>query len=213
MALRSIMTGFIAAIVPLSGPAAAAPAGDPGSGACATCTVLNEKAMSLDLAMAVAQAALAKCRADGNHVSVTIVDRDGLPKIAFRDDGASPHTIVTSRRKAFTSVTFRQPSGQWAHRVLTDPAIAGLKDTEGTIALGGGLPIKAGTEVIGAVGVSGSPGADKDAACANAGVAAVADKLKWRIFWPGARLGRFVDQKGRGRIRTGCANPRIRFRG
>jgi uncharacterized protein GlcG (DUF336 family) len=177
MAIAS-MSGWFAALVVLSAAAASARAADPNGGGCDTCKVVAEKSMSLDLAMAVAQAAVAKCRADGNHVSVTIVDRDGLPKIAFRDDGAGPHTIVTSRRKAFTSVTFRQPSGQWAHRVLTDPAIAGLKDTKGTIALGGGLPIKAGNEVIGAIGVSGSPGADKDEACANAGIAAVTDKLK-----------------------------------
>ena len=153
-------------------------AADPGGGGCASCNLLNEKALSLDLAEAIAMAALTKCRADGNHVSVTVLDRDGLVKIAFRDDGASPHTITTSQRKAFTSVTFRQPSAQWAHRVLTDPAIAGLKDTAGTIALGGGVPIKAGNEVVGAIGVSGSPGGDKDEACANAGIAAVADKLK-----------------------------------
>jgi uncharacterized protein GlcG (DUF336 family) len=152
-------------------------AADPGGG-CDTCNVISQKALSLDLAAAIADAALAKCRADGNHVSVSVLDRDGLVKIAFRDDLAGPHTIVTSRRKAFTSVTFRQPSGQWAHRVLSDPGIAGLKDTAGTIALAGGLPIKAGNEVIGAIGVSGSPGGDKDEACANAGIAAVTDKLK-----------------------------------
>jgi uncharacterized protein GlcG (DUF336 family) len=153
-------------------------AADPGGGGCASCNLLNEKALSLDLAEAIAMAALTKCRADGNHVSVTVLDRDGLVKIAFRDDGAGPHTIVTSRRKAFTSVTFRQPSAQWAHRVLTEPAVAGLKDTAGTIALGGGVPIKAGNDVVGAIGVSGSPGGDKDEACANAGIAAVTDKLK-----------------------------------
>lgn len=158
--------------------AASAAAADPGSGGCASCKVISEKAIPLDLAQAIAQGALAKCRADGNHVSITVLDRDGLVKIAFRDDGAGPHTIVTSRRKAFTSVTFRQPSGQWAHRVLTEPAIAGLKDTAGTIALGGGVPIKAGNDVIGAIGVSGSPGGDKDEACANAGIAEVADQLK-----------------------------------
>jgi uncharacterized protein GlcG (DUF336 family) len=162
-------------LVGLMMPAMAA---DPGGGGCDTCRVLSEKVLSLDLAEAIALGAIAKCRADGNHVSVTVVDRDGLVKFALRDDAASPHTITTSLRKAFTSVTFRQPSGQWAHRVLTDPAIAGLKDTAGTIALGGGLPIKAGNEVIGAVGVSGSPGADKDEACASAGIATVADKLK-----------------------------------
>jgi uncharacterized protein GlcG (DUF336 family) len=162
----------------LAGFAATATAADPGSGGCDTCKVISEKALSLDLAEAIALGALAKCRADGNHVSVTVLDRDGLVKMAFRDDLAGPHTIVTSRRKAFTSVTFKQPSAQWAHRVLSDPALAGLKDTAGTIALGGGVPIKAGNEVIGAVGVSGSPGGDKDEACANAGIAGVADKLK-----------------------------------
>ena len=140
--------------------------------------VVTEKALSLDLPHAIAQGALEKCRADGYHVSVTVLDRDGLVKASFRDDGSGPHTIVTSRRKAFTSVTFRQPSADWAKRVLTDPAVAGLKDTEGTIPLGGGVPIKAENEVIGAIGVSGAPGGEKDEACANAGVQKVADKLK-----------------------------------
>jgi uncharacterized protein GlcG (DUF336 family) len=140
--------------------------------------VVTEKALSLDLAHTIAQGAVEKCRADGYHVSVTVLDRDGLVKASFRDDGSGPHTIVTSRRKAFTSVTFRQPSADWAKRVLTDPAVAGLKDTEGTIALGGGVPIKAGNEVIGAIGVSGAPGGEKDEACANAGIQKVADKLK-----------------------------------
>jgi uncharacterized protein GlcG (DUF336 family) len=167
----------LAIVLALAGFTATATAADPGGGDCATCNVVSEKALSLDLAEAIALGALAKCRADGNHVSVTVVDRDGEIKIAFRDDVAGPHTIVTSRRKAFTSVTFKQPSAQWAHRVLTDPAVAGLKDTAGTIALGGGVPIKAGNEVIGAIGVSGSPGGDKDEACADAGIAGVADKL------------------------------------
>ena len=140
--------------------------------------VITEKALSLDLAHAIAQGALEKCRADGYHISVTVLDRDGLVKAAFRDDSSGPHTIVTSRRKAFTSVTFKQPSADWAKRVLTEPAIAGLKDTEGTIALGGGVPIKAGNEVIGAIGVSGAPGAEKDEACANAGIQKSAEKLK-----------------------------------
>ena len=176
LALRSLPLATL--VVSLTGFAVPALAADPGGGGCDSCRVLSEKALSLDLAEAIVLGALARCRADGNHVTITVVDRDGLVKFALRDDGASPHTITTSRRKAFTSVTFRQPSGQWAHRVLTDPAVAGLKDTAGTIALGGGLPILAGNEVIGAIGVSGSPGADKDEACANAGIAAVADKLK-----------------------------------
>jgi uncharacterized protein GlcG (DUF336 family) len=180
MSLARLAASLLSFVLSIAAFAAPAPALGPGSGVCDTCSqgVVSEKALSLGLAQAIAQAALARCRADGNHVSVTVVDRDGLIKIAFRDDGAGPHTIVTSRRKAFTSLTFKQPSGQWAHRVLAEPALAGLKDTAGTIALGGGMPIKAGNEVIGAIGVSGSPGGDKDEACANAGIDKVADKLK-----------------------------------
>ena len=48
----------------------------------------------------------------------------------------------------------------------------------GTINAMGGVPIKAGDQLVGAVSVSGAPGGDKDAACANAALAKVADKLK-----------------------------------
>src|SRR5271168_3262601 len=95
--------------------------------------ILVEKALSLDLAVAMAQGAVERCRADGYHVSVTVVDRDGLIKVAFHDDLSGPHTIDTSKRKAYTSVTFKSASSAWATRVLTEPALAGLKDTWGTI--------------------------------------------------------------------------------
>ncbi|MGA8380250.1 MAG: heme-binding protein [Stellaceae bacterium] len=178
MPVARLTASIAAVLLAISAWAAPPLAADPGGGGCDTCTLVNEKTLSLDLARGIAQAALAKCRADGNHVSVTVLDRDGLVKIAFRDDGAGPHTLFTSRRKAFTALTFKQPSGQWAHRVLSEPAVAGLKDTAGTIALAGGMPVRAGSEVVGAIGVSGSPGGDKDEACANAGIAQFADKLK-----------------------------------
>jgi len=69
-------------------------------------------------------------------------------------------------------------AAQEAKRVLSEPAVAGLKDTEGTIALGGGVPIRARNEVIGAISVSGSPGGEEEEACANAGIQKLADKLK-----------------------------------
>lgn len=140
--------------------------------------VISEKALSLDLAQAIAQGALEKCRADGYHVSVTLLDRGGLIKVVLRDEGSGPHTIDTSRRKAFTSLTFKATSADWTARVTTNPAVAGLKDTWGTIPLGGGVPIKAGNEVIGAIGVSGAPGGEKDEACSNAGIQKGADQLK-----------------------------------
>jgi uncharacterized protein GlcG (DUF336 family) len=140
--------------------------------------VIAEKAISLDLALAVARGALEKCRAEGYRVAVTVVDRDGLVKASLRDDGTGPHALDASRREAFTALTFKVLSGDWAERVLKEPAASGLKDTEGTLALRGGVPIRAGTEVIGAVGTSGAPDGDKDEACSQAGLLQVAGRLR-----------------------------------
>ena len=140
--------------------------------------VIIEKALSLDLAQGIAEAALAKCRADGNHVSVTVIDRDGLTKAVLRDDGTGPahahHQPPQGLHVSYLQAAF----GRLGQTRSERSAIAGLKDTAGTIALGGGVPIKIGNEVIGAIGVSGSPGAGKDEACANAGIEKFADKLK-----------------------------------
>ena len=138
--------------------------------------LITQKALSLDMSIAIAQGALAKCRADGYKVSVTVLDAEGLVKIAFRDEGAAIHTLDVSRKKAYTALIYRRPSTEtvngWATSKNPVPMI------EGTIAMGGGMPIKVGNDVIGAVSVSGAPGWDKDEACSSAGIAKVADKLK-----------------------------------
>jgi uncharacterized protein GlcG (DUF336 family) len=75
-------------------------------------------------------------------------------------------------------LSFRTSTAEFAKRVATNPAAAGLKDVDGVITLGGGLPILSGAEVIGAIGVGGAPGGDKDEACSQAGISKIADKLK-----------------------------------
>jgi uncharacterized protein GlcG (DUF336 family) len=139
--------------------------------------VVTERNISLGLALTVAQTALETCRANGFHVSVTVVDRAGLVRVALRDDGASPHTFENSQRKAYTARTFRVPSAEFATRMAGDPVKAQLA-LPGVIALAGALPIKVGDEIIGAVGVSGAPGGEKDEACAKTGIDKVSDDLK-----------------------------------
>jgi uncharacterized protein GlcG (DUF336 family) len=95
----------------------------------------------------------------------------------LRDDNASPHTFENSQRKAYTARTFRVPSAEFATRMAGDPVKAQLA-LPGVIALAGALPIKVGDEIIGAVGVSGAPGGEKDEACAKTGIDKVADQLK-----------------------------------
>jgi len=137
--------------------------------------LITQKALSLDVAMAIAQGALAQCRADGYHVTVTIVDGTGTTKLQMQDDGAAPHTKDFSRRKAYSAFTFRRTSAATGKAWADAPPAPNIQDAVGTA---GGVPIKAGDAVIGGIGVSGAPGGDKDEACANAGIAKMAAKLK-----------------------------------
>lgn len=137
--------------------------------------VITQRALSLDGARAIAEGTVEKCRADGFRVSVTVIDAGGTLKAFFRDDGAAPHTIDFSRRKAYSALTFRRTSAETGKAWAANPPAPNI---EGTVGTAGGVPIRIGMEVIGAVGVSGAPGGDKDEACANAGIAKIADQLK-----------------------------------
>jgi uncharacterized protein GlcG (DUF336 family) len=137
--------------------------------------LITQRALSLDATQAIADGAVEKCRADGYHVSVTMIDSNGTLKAFLRDDGTAPHTIDFSRRKAYTALTFRRTSAETGKAWAANPPAPNI---EGTVGTAGGVPIRIGNEVIGAIGVSGSPGGDKDEACANAGIAKIADQLK-----------------------------------
>jgi uncharacterized protein GlcG (DUF336 family) len=145
--------------------------------ASASAQLLTEKSLSAAMAMRIAQTALETCTKQGYHVSVHVLGRNGEVLVAVRGDGAPPHTMENSQRKAYTSRTFRIPSGEFVHRVKDNPTTGAVHLT-GIIAAQGALPIKAGDEVIGAVGVSGAPGGEKDEACSKAGIDKVADQLK-----------------------------------
>jgi uncharacterized protein GlcG (DUF336 family) len=137
----------------------------------------TQKALSTPIALAIAQTAYETCVQQGHRVSVTVVGLEGQSLISIRGDGASPHTLENSQRKAYTARTFRIPSGEFAQRVKDIPT-SGQAQLSGVIAIQGGLPIKVGDVVIGAVGVSGAPGGEKDEACSKAGIDKIADQLK-----------------------------------
>src|SRR5580698_207397 len=139
--------------------------------------VQSEKNMSMAMSLAIIQGALEQCTKDGYKVSITIVDKGGNVAAQLRGDGTNPHTMEFSRLKAYTARTRNQTSLQ-TMKMLEDPANAFIRQIPGVVGVGGGVPIRAGTEVIGGVGVSGAPGGEKDEVCANAGIAKVADALK-----------------------------------
>jgi len=110
-------------------------------------------------------------------VSVTVVGRTGEILVQIRGDDSSPHTLENSMRKAYTSRTSRAPSGDMVKRLKDNPQLSQIYLTN-IIAAQGALPIKIGEDVVGAAGVSGAPGGDKDEACVKAGLDKVADQLK-----------------------------------
>jgi uncharacterized protein GlcG (DUF336 family) len=136
----------------------------------------TQKALSYNMIKQIAEGAVEACQAKGYAVSVTVVGRDGGILAQIRGDGAAPHTMENSRRKAYTALTFGAPSAEFAKQVATNEGAKQRATLPGIIGIGGGLPIKAGKEVLGGVGISGSPGGN-DEPCSKAGIDRVASML------------------------------------
>ena len=130
------------------------------------------------LAHDIAQAAVAACTAKKFNVSATVVDRAGIVQATLRADNAGAHTLDSAFRKAYTSASMKIPSAVLMENGQKYPAAANVKDIAIVLALPGGLPIKVGDEVIGAVGVGGAPQGVIDVECAQAALDQFAARLK-----------------------------------
>ena len=140
--------------------------------------VRTEKNMSLDLATQIAAAGVAACAANGYAVTATVVDRAGSVRAVQRADNAGPHTLAASEHKAFTSASAKNTTLAMMEGAQKNPAAANLVYIPGFLLVGGGVPVKVGNEVIGAVGVGGAPGGHLDEQCAMAALDKVKDWLK-----------------------------------
>lgn len=139
----------------------------------------SEKVLPLSLANEAALAAVAACEANGHKVSVAVADRSGLIRVHLRGDGAGPHTLDSSSHKAYTSASMRRSTTALVEMLAKNPGSEGIKYMNDKIlALGGGLPITVGEEVIGGIGVGGAPGGHLDEACSQAGIDKIKDRLK-----------------------------------
>jgi uncharacterized protein GlcG (DUF336 family) len=136
----------------------------------------NSKVLTMDVAQAIAEEAMKSCTASGYKVTVLVVDSLNAPKALLRADGATASTTEVAKMKATATMLYNRPSGP--QQPLPPGQAAPPLPIPGTINAMGGIPIKVGEATIGAVAVSGAPGGDKDAACANAGLAKVADRLR-----------------------------------
>ena len=143
--------------------------------------LLMQPNISVAQARQIVNTIIAECSRPGDLVTVTIavVDRVGLPVMQVRADTASPHNWELAYRKAYTARTFRRTSLGWRDRTAGDSVLVGQRALSNVVALGGGVPIMMGETPVGAVGVSGAQGGQEaDTACAEMGIAAIADDLE-----------------------------------
>ena len=136
------------------------------------------KLLTPETALKAAQAALARCRASGYQVTVAITDRMGVVQVLLRDRFAGPHTPDMATAKAYTAASFRTNTTELAEATQPGRTQSGIRNRPGVAAVGGGLMIEAGGSLVGAIGVSGAPGAREDDACAAAGIAAIHEDLE-----------------------------------
>lgn len=149
-------------------------------GGLAQAQVLMQPNLSIAQARLIVDTIIAECSASEDLVTVTIavVNRAGDPIMQVRADTASPHNYELAFRKAYTARTFRRTSISWRDRTAGDSPLIGQRSLSNVVALGGGAPVMMGDQPIGGVGVSGSSGGQEgDTACAEMGIAAIADQL------------------------------------
>jgi len=161
-----IATRGVIAVLALLAASSAAPQG-----------VVTQRILSLAAARTIAEAALAACTSQGFRTSVAVVDRSGNLLVVLRHELAHPATLEMARSKAYTAVVFRGSTAEFQAATANDPARLPQRDVPGILALGGGVPLYSGGEIIGAVASSGSSQTNDDE-CAKAGAAKGASLLE-----------------------------------
>lgn len=134
--------------------------------------------ISAEMANQAVAAAVTKCAGQGYAETAVLVDVDGVQQAVLRGDRAGAHTLNSAFYKAFTAASFKANTSAIVERVKSRPAVANLFKLPHLLLLGGGIVIKVGDEVVGAIGASGAPGGDLDDACAQAGIDKIKDQLK-----------------------------------
>ena len=139
--------------------------------------VISHRNIGMELARDLVSEAISACRKDGYHVSAVVVDRYGILRAALRDDIASRFTLQIAEEKANAVVMAGIPSGQF--RDQRGDIRPELNHIDGIIMMQGGLPINAGGSRIGAIGVSGAPGGEKDEVCASKALVKMMERLEF----------------------------------
>ena len=140
--------------------------------------VVNYPSLTTEAALKAAQAALARCDKDGFTATVAVVDRGGHTLALLRNPLAGPHTVNTAMGKAWTALSFRTDTTEFAAATQSGAAASGIRALPNVVAVGGGMMIRAKGSLVGAIAVSGAPNGAADDVCAKAGIAAIGDALE-----------------------------------
>ena len=141
--------------------------------------VVSDKSIGMELARDIATETILACREDGYHISAVVVDRYGLLRAALRDDAAARFTLEIAERKANMTVMAWTDSGQF--KAAREDIRQELNHIDGLIVMDGGIKIVSGGYNLGAVGVSGAPGGEKDAACAIKALEKLNERIEFAI--------------------------------
>jgi uncharacterized protein GlcG (DUF336 family) len=172
------MKTAIAAVLTAAMLTSAAFAQAPAGGAPRTPPLPPPPAMPEALALEAAQSAIAACQANGYKVAAAVVDSAGGTHLLVGAEGIRQGALDSSIKKAFTAVTLKAPSATIEAQAKTDTALqAKIAADPRLFARAGGLPILSKGEMVGAIGVGGAPGGDKDEACAVKGLEKVKERL------------------------------------
>ncbi len=148
-------------------------------GASAQTASFETRSLTPEAAFTAARAALEHCRKGGFQVAVAVVDRAGVLQVMLRDRYGGAHTVEMAQNKAWTAASFKTSTAALAAQTQPSKPMSGVRNLPRVIAAGGGRAVEAGGQLLGGIGVSGAPGGEADDACAQAGIAAIADALEF----------------------------------
>ena len=139
--------------------------------------LVEVRRMTMELAQEIAHGAVLACREQGWQVAAVVVDRTGVPQAMLRDVHASRFTIQIAEDKANAVVLSGVTSAEF--RRNREDIRQEMNHVQGILVLEGGVPVRAAGSLVGAVGVSGAPGGEKDEVCAMKAVDAVQERLEF----------------------------------
>lgn len=136
----------------------------------------NNNQLTLSLSKKIIEAGEAKAREMGKDFVLAVVDRSGRLIAHAKMDNAIFASIDIALKKAYTSTALKMTTEQIATLVKPNESLYGLQNDSKYIVFGGGIPLVAAGEIIGAIGVSGGS-VEEDIRVANACV----DKLNYLL--------------------------------